>query len=779
MPNATQQNVFVPRTIAPTASDIWWQQKYNPCLPRYNGTVLPNCVGYAYGRFCEIAGKFINDLPRCDAGMWIETLKRSRTSLTWGNIPKLGAVAVWKNPGKAGHVAIVEFINSDGTIMLSESGYSASWQTRFWNSGPRSGPNWYGNPYKFQGFIYNPATANVTQVVPYSGGIRYGQRIPDSSVKFQSTWDGSAQVLNCNYIEGSNYTMGANATYSTAPDHPARKFVRAAMSHAGSGFEWVKSTVNLQSNQSWSTATCCAAAKEAELDSVIPVDKLVASSFCRNIVDNYDGRFINGGANGGTDLPQTGDIFAIQKNSPMTQIKNYRAERTGIVRELQADTILTVEGDIEGKVVLNRRRLRDISWYIRPDWTKAGGTAECKSLMDNRLYETASSRSDATLREVAYLDNTYEPSIEMSNTKISAINYTSVLNSVQDVLNLQFGPSMNGFYGSDNYTVDSSGLSSPNAKVIFDFLLGKGLSAAQAVGFLANIEAESTFSPSAVNPGSGASGICQWMGGRKTKMIQVCGANWKNNLSGQLEYLWYELNGDESATLQKLKSEVTGNDLASAMQAADVILKTFERPGNYAVETPNRTRMARNLWEKIVVIQNSTGSISNIVSTSIVTSSGTNLSVGSSVPIPASVPQTGIIPNYTNYEGFFRKWNRRVNQGKLADIWDSQGRPSKYYIAMISGYFLVAVSTKFGVPGDIISVVLEDGSYFNAIIGDAKGSDATSSWGHVLSGKVDIIEWEAAGGNQDALKAGITQAGWFRKKVVKIVNYGSWLGEKV
>lgn len=134
--------------------------------PRDDGNnVLANCVGYAAGRFNEIigAGAFIYYQYAPNA----ECFYRYAASygLKTGNTPQLGAIAVWakgspdSSADGAGHVAIVEQINADGSIITSESGYGCT--PAFWTS-KRSGANWgAGNEYKFLGFVYQPETPTV------------------------------------------------------------------------------------------------------------------------------------------------------------------------------------------------------------------------------------------------------------------------------------------------------------------------------------------------------------------------------------------------------------------------------------------------------------------------------------------------------------------------------------------------------------------------------------------------------------------------------------------
>ena len=127
-------------------------------------TVLRNCVGYAYGRFNEIvgAGKMVYLAP-VNAEKFIQYMNHKTKGVTSGMTPKLGACMVWQ-AGKtlngsdgAGHVAIVEQINADGSVITSESGYNAKkafWTQRRDNTNGRWGES---KNFKFLGFIYNPA----------------------------------------------------------------------------------------------------------------------------------------------------------------------------------------------------------------------------------------------------------------------------------------------------------------------------------------------------------------------------------------------------------------------------------------------------------------------------------------------------------------------------------------------------------------------------------------------------------------------------------------------
>lgn len=144
--------------------------------------VLRNCVGYANSRYAEIQG--LNKIQYqlvCNAEQFI--IKAKSYGLAIGTTPKLGSIIVWGQGSTsaggdgAGHVAVVEQINPDGSIVTSESGWKA--KRAFWtqtrnNSDGRWGQ---GSKYNFLGFIYNPAVPDepsedfeVNEIVNFLGG---------------------------------------------------------------------------------------------------------------------------------------------------------------------------------------------------------------------------------------------------------------------------------------------------------------------------------------------------------------------------------------------------------------------------------------------------------------------------------------------------------------------------------------------------------------------------------------------------------------------------------
>lgn len=141
---------FVPRTTAPSTTDKnWISVKYGGynhamVIDSSTGSVLANCCGYVHGRVLELGGSE-SKLSTGNA----DSYYNYNDGFSKGQTPKLGAVLCWSCPGKAGHVAIVEAIYSDGTILSSNSNYKG---TRFYTK--RINPKTWPSGYVFQGYKY-------------------------------------------------------------------------------------------------------------------------------------------------------------------------------------------------------------------------------------------------------------------------------------------------------------------------------------------------------------------------------------------------------------------------------------------------------------------------------------------------------------------------------------------------------------------------------------------------------------------------------------------------
>lgn len=142
---------------------------WNTCIKGYpndpNANVLANCVGYASGRFNEIVNEARGTTGctyktlNCNAENFIERAKAA--GLKTGSTPRVGAIgcamkgSTLNGGDGAGHVWIVEKVNSASSTYTSESGYGS---TAFWNQ-TRSNSNgrWgLSSGYTFRAYIYLP-----------------------------------------------------------------------------------------------------------------------------------------------------------------------------------------------------------------------------------------------------------------------------------------------------------------------------------------------------------------------------------------------------------------------------------------------------------------------------------------------------------------------------------------------------------------------------------------------------------------------------------------------
>ena len=162
--------MFIPRAKIPEISNKYFMRTasggWNPCIRGRDATgatctgrdVLPNCVGYAVGRFNEIIGAGnCKYLASVNAERMISIAHAQ--GLIVSPVPVLGGCMCWakgsatNSADGAGHVAIVEAVNPDGTITTSDS----AWKSTAFYMPHRSGRNWSQNgQYTFLGCIVNP-----------------------------------------------------------------------------------------------------------------------------------------------------------------------------------------------------------------------------------------------------------------------------------------------------------------------------------------------------------------------------------------------------------------------------------------------------------------------------------------------------------------------------------------------------------------------------------------------------------------------------------------------
>lgn len=122
-----------------------------------SGYGLPNCTCYAYGRWYEITGEKPTSLSLGNANTWYDI--GVERGIPHGSEPRLGAIICfwYSDDDGGGHVAVVEQINADGSIVTSNSAWGGSYfylQTLYPPDYKTEG-GWPSYGY-VQGFLYLP-----------------------------------------------------------------------------------------------------------------------------------------------------------------------------------------------------------------------------------------------------------------------------------------------------------------------------------------------------------------------------------------------------------------------------------------------------------------------------------------------------------------------------------------------------------------------------------------------------------------------------------------------
>lgn len=137
-----------------------------------------------------------------------------------------------------------------------------------------------------------------------------------------------------------------------------------------------------------------------------------------------------------------------------------------------------------------------------------------------------------------------------------------------------------------------------NGDKIFDYLTDElGYNVAAACGIMANIYAESSYSPT--NASGGSYGLCQWLGNRRSNLYSWCSANGysSSSIEGQLSFLNHELQSSYSSVYNYLLS--VDNTSEGAGDAAWYFCYYYEAPANRSGQSSRRSSMASgSLWSQ-------------------------------------------------------------------------------------------------------------------------------------------------------------------------------------
>ena len=171
----------------------------------------------------------------------------------------------------------------------------------------------------------------------------------------------------------------------------------------------------------------------------------------------------------------------------------------------------------------------------------------------------------------------------------------------------------------DQNTFDKGG-QMKRARQAVDYFVNKGLTREQAAGLVGNLMRESNMISNATNPNSGAYGLSQWLGDRRTRLFKRYG--YHPTFEQQLDYIWDELNTSHRRGLQMLRASKTVNDAArnafgyyEFSAGPDAAIRAMNNSGkNTKWKNPNGTyalnsgiKNAQMIFDKVPVTMNNAG----------------------------------------------------------------------------------------------------------------------------------------------------------------------------
>ena len=186
----------------------------------FPGSVLPNCVGWATGRFNSRLDlgecKYLGNRNAVDFVKFVEA-----QGLDWGMTPKAGACMVW-GFGE-GHVAIVEEVISDTEVITSESGWSYRAEPVVRQKRRIKGDfGKWGYGHDFLMFIY-PPDAPGPEPQPTYYIVKRGDNLTKIANMFGVT---VAQLVEWNHIKNPNLIYPGDRLLIKAPEKEWYQVVR-------------------------------------------------------------------------------------------------------------------------------------------------------------------------------------------------------------------------------------------------------------------------------------------------------------------------------------------------------------------------------------------------------------------------------------------------------------------------------------------------------------------------------------------------------------------------
>ncbi|BEU75374.1 hypothetical protein RNIID_1620 [Staphylococcus phage phiRNIID] len=175
--------------------------------------------------------------------------------------------------------------------------------------------------------------------------------------------------------------------------------------------------------------------------------------------------------------------------------------------------------------------------------------------------------------------------------------YSNLLDRAQQIIEDAKALDSGGSDSSSDSGDSASDVGGEGASKIYKFLKGKGLSDNQVGAVMGNLKQESGLDPNAKNASSGAFGIAQWLGSRKSDLDSFAKSKGKksNDLDAQLDFLWKEMSSGQNSDMLKNAGWSKSGSLEKNTKA---FAQGFERMGAGEAMMSTRVNNAKSYVSK-------------------------------------------------------------------------------------------------------------------------------------------------------------------------------------
>lgn len=291
-------------------------------------------------------------------------------------------------------------------------------------------------------------------------------------------------------------------------------------------------------------------------------------------------------------IPKLGDAIVYDWDDSGAGDNRGAGDHIGIVTQPGTSSFVVTEGNMSGGKVGTRTMQIDgryIRGFIVPKYADIAKAIGGETIQTDTSPDTTSKSIEEIAKEVI-AGKWGNGSERRARLQAAGYAYTTVQNKVNELLGVDSKAA-----AAQEYATGKT-----NEETIYNFLKTvMGLNIAGACGVLANIQAESSFNPTALGDAGTSYGICQWHASRFTNLKNWCSANGKDykTIDGQLWYLKYELEQSYSSVLQYIRG--VANTAAGAYDAGYRWCLKFEIPADTEASSQKRGNIARDtFWPK-------------------------------------------------------------------------------------------------------------------------------------------------------------------------------------